>query len=297
MADSMHEQFTGSITALVTPFHQGHVDEDAFVKLVHRQIEAGTHALVPVGTTGESPTLSSEEHCRVVSLCVEAAAGRVPVIAGAGSNNTAEAEYYAKAAENAGADAVLCVTGYYNKPSQEGLWLHFRAVHDATSLPVILYNIPGRTNVDIQLATMKRLSELERIIGVKDATGDLARVALQRLGCGTDFLQLSGEDMTAVGYNAMGGKGCISVTANVAPDLCAKMQAACRGGQWPEALDIQDQLAPLHDALFSDTSPGPVKYALSRMGFCSPEARLPIAPVAEAARCKVDSALESLNLL
>ncbi|MCI5045782.1 MAG: 4-hydroxy-tetrahydrodipicolinate synthase [Aquisalinus sp.] len=291
------ERLTGSITALVTPFQHGTIDEDAFAKLVQRQIDAGTHGLVPVGTTGESPTLTSAEHCRVVSMCVEAVAGRVPVIAGAGSNNTAEAVYYAEAAEKAGADALLCVTGYYNKPSQEGLWLHFKAVHDAVGIPIVLYNIPGRTNVDIQPVTMERLSQLDRVVAVKDATGDLARVAVQRILCGADFIQLSGEDMTAVGFNAMGGRGCISVTANVVPELCAQLQNDCQAGRWTEALEVQDKLAPLHDALFSDTSPGPVKYALSRMGLCAAEVRLPVAPVSEVARQKVDRALEGLKLL
>ncbi|HNR77673.1 MAG TPA: 4-hydroxy-tetrahydrodipicolinate synthase, partial [Parvularculaceae bacterium] len=253
----------GSMTALITPFRGGAVDDAAFQRLIDRQVKGGTAAVVPVGTTGESATVTHEEHRRLIALAVEAAAGRATVIAGAGSNSTAEAIEIARFAEKAGADALLTVTGYYNKPTQAGLIAHFTALHDAVSLPIILYNVPGRTVANLSVETIATLSKLTRIVGVKDATGDLARVALQRLASGADFIQLSGEDMTAVGFNAMGGKGCISVTSNVAPDLCAKMQKATLAGDFAAALAVQDRLAPLHDVLFAETSPGPVKYALS----------------------------------
>ncbi len=287
----------GSITALVTPFLNDEVDEGAFAKLVNRQIEAGTSGLVPVGTTGESPTLTAAEHCRVIELCVEVAGGRVPVIAGAGSNSTREALEFARHAEASGADALLAVTGYYNKPSQVGLVAHFETLHEAVGLPIIIYNVPARTVSTVEVQTLATLAQLERVVGVKDATGDLARVARQRLACGDGFVQLSGEDITAVGFNAMGGRGCISVTSNIVPDLCAQMQEACAVGEWSKALELQDRLVPLHDALFADTSPGPVKYALSRMGLCAEEIRLPLAPVSQEARQKVDAALEGLDLI
>jgi len=290
-------KFEGSITALVTPFRDGKIDENAFAGLVERQLDFGTHAVVPVGTTGESATLSHEEHRRVVALCLELVGGRVPVIAGAGSNATAEAIGLARYAEEAGADAVLAVTGYYNKPSQAGLIAHFTALHDATSLPIILYNVPGRTIANLSVETIATLSRLPRIVGVKDATGDLARPALQRLASGSDFQQLSGEDMTAVGFNAMGGRGCISVTANVAPELCAKLQEATLECRFDEALALQDRLAPLHDALFMDTSPAPAKYALSLLGLCSDELRLPLVPASDAAKTAVRVALERLGML
>jgi len=289
--------FHGSITALVTPFRRGAVDEDACRRLVHRQIEAGTHGLVPGGTTGESATLTHAEHRRIIELCVGAAAGRVPVIAGAGSNATAEAIELARFAEAAGADAILAVTGYYNKPSQAGLVAHFTALHDAVGLPIILYNVPGRTASNLAVETIAALSRLPRIVGVKDATGDLARIALQRLAAADDFIQLSGEDMTAVGFNAMGGTGCIGVTSNVAPDLCAAMQQACLDGDFEAALRLQDKLAPLHDALFRDTSPGPVKYALSLLGLCSDELRLPLVPPPDAVRKRLREVLEGLGLI
>ncbi|MEL7492069.1 MAG: 4-hydroxy-tetrahydrodipicolinate synthase [Pseudomonadota bacterium] len=290
-------KFSGSITALVTPFRDGAIDADTYQALINRQIEAGTSGLVPGGTTGESATLSHAEHKRLIELCVEAAAGRAPVIAGAGSNATAESIELAKFAEDAGADALLTVTGYYNKPSQAGLIAHFTALHNATRLPIILYNVPGRTVANLSVETIAVLSKLERIVGLKDATGDLARVALQRLAAGAEFIQLSGEDMTAVGFNAMGGAGCIGVTANVAPDLCAQMQAASLGGDLAGAVALQDKLAPLHDAIFADTSPGPVKYAMSLMGLCTDEVRLPLVPPPDAVKARVRKVLEDLALV
>lgn len=285
------------MTALVTPFRDGVVDERAFQELVERQISEGTHGLVPVGTTGESATLTDAEHERVIRLCVEAAAGRAPVIAGAGSNDTAYAVSMARRVEEFGADAVLAVTGYYNRPSQAGLIAHFTALHDAIELPVIVYNVPARTSSDVAVETLAELSKLSRIVGVKDATGDLARVALHRRYCGEEFIQISGEDMTAVGFNAMGGVGCISVTSNVAPKLCAQMQEATHAGDYDKARGFQDQLAPLHDALFSDTSPGPAKYALSLMGLCADELRLPLVSPSDASKQKVRAALEELGLI
>ena len=290
-------QFKGSITALVTPFRDGAVDERAFQDMVERQIAAGTHGLVPVGTTGESATLSDEEHERVISLCVEVAGGRVPVIGGAGSNETAYAISMAQRVQNIGVDAILAVTGYYNRPSQAGLVAHYTALHNATDIPIILYNIPARTVVGLARDTMATLSKLPRIVGVKDATGDLARVAVQRRECAPDFTQLSGEDMTAVGFNAMGGVGCISVTSNVAPDLCAHMQDACLNDDYVTARALQDRLTLLHDALFSDASPGPVKYALSLMGLCTDELRLPMVAPNDASKAKVRAALEELGLI
>ncbi len=291
------KELKGSITALVTPFRNGEIDEKAFCALVERQIDAGTHGLVPVGTTGESATLTDDEHERVIGLCIDAAGGRAPVIAGAGANDTAYAISIAQRAERFGADALLAVTGYYNRPNQTGVLAHYTALHDATNIPIVVYNIPARTAVDISVETLASLAELPRIVGVKDATGDLARAALQRVRCGEDFIQLSGEDMTAVGYNAMGGTGCISVTSNVAPALCAKMQEATLNGDYAAALALQDKLAPLHSALFSDASPGPAKYALSLMGLCAPEVRLPLVPASSEAQSKVRAALEGLDLV
>ena len=290
-------QLNGSITALITPFRNGAVDEPAFQNLVEKQVEAGTHGLVPVGTTGESATLSDAEHERVVALCVEAAAGRVPVIGGAGSNETSYAISMAQRLEGLGVDAILAVTGYYNRPSQAGILAHYKALHEATTKPIIIYNIPARTTVDISIATLGELAALPRIAGVKDATGDLSRVPLQTRACGADFLQLSGEDMTAVGYNSMGGVGCISVTSNVAPALCSHMQSACLSDDYATARQFQDRLAPLHEALFSDASPGPTKYALSLMGLCTDEVRLPMVGPNDAAKAKVQKALEELDLL
>lgn len=289
--------FKGSITALVTPFRDGAIDEDAFQRLVERQIEAGTHGLVPVGTTGESATLDDTEHERVIRLCIEAAAGRAPVMAGAGANDTAYAISIAQRAQDFGADAILAVTGYYNRPSQSGVLSHYTALHDATDIPIYIYNIPARTAVNISVDALARLSRLPRIAGVKDATADLARVAQHRVACAEGFVQLSGEDMTAVGFNAMGGSGCVSVTSNVAPELCAQMQEATLSGDYDRALALQDRLAPLHDALFSDASPGPTKFALSLLGLCAEDLRLPLVGPGEAARAKVENALRSLDLL
>lgn len=286
----------GSMTALVTPFRDGAVDDDAFQRLIDRQISGGTAAVIPAGTTGESATLTHAEHRRLISLAVEAAGGRATVLAGAGSNSTAEAIELARHAEKAGADALLAVTGYYNKPTQAGLVAHFTALHDATNLPIILYNVPGRTVANLSVETIGVLSKLPRIVGVKDATGDLARVALQRLASGPDFIQLSGEDMTAVGFNAMGGVGCISVTANILPDLCAAMHAATFAHDYDKAVAIQDRLAPLHEVLFAETSPGPVKYALSVIGLCSGELRLPLVSPSEATKARVRKVLSGLGL-
>ena len=288
--------FKGSFTALITPFKNGQVDDQAFTRLVEWQIEEGTHGLVPVGTTGECPTLSHDEHKHVVELCIKVARKRVPVIAGAGSNSTAEAIDFTRHAKKAGADAVLHVTGYYNKPTQEGLYQHFKAINDAVDIPIFLYNVPPRTIVDISVATMGRCAKLTNVVGVKDATANVSRVTMQRLACGNDFVQLSGEDATALGFNVHGGVGCISVTSNVAPRLCSEFQSACMKGDWKTAREIQDRLMPLHDALFCETSPGPVKYAASRLGLCSAETRLPLVPIAEESKKKVDAALVSAGL-
>lgn len=293
----MMKRIQGSITALVTPFRDGKIDEDAFVGLVERQIAEGTHGLVPVGTTGESATLTDGEHERIIELCVETAKGRVPIVAGAGANDTAYAISIAQRAQKLGADALLAVTGYYNRPSQSGIIAHYNALHEATELPIYVYNIPARTSVNIGVDSLATLSRLPRIAGVKDATGDLARAALQRTHCESGFVQLSGEDMTAVGYNAMGGRGCISVASNVAPALCAGMQTATLNGDFEAALKIQDQLVPLHDALFSDASPGPTKYALSLLGLCTEEVRLPLVPASDAAKAKVRTAMMGLGLI
>ena len=259
--------FKGSIPALITPFKDGQLDEATFARFVEWQIAQGSHGLVPVGTTGESPTVSHAEHKRVVEICIEIANKRVPVIAGAGSNSTAEAIELAAHGKAVGADAVLVVMPYYNKPTQEGLYQHFKAINDAVDIPIVLYNVPGRTVSDMQVETMARCAKLKNVIGVKDATADLSRASLQRAACGEDFVMLSGEDATALGFNAHGGTGCISVTANVAPALCSQFQEACQKGDFATALKIQDRLMPLHDALFVETSPGPVKYACSRLGF------------------------------
>lgn len=290
--------FSGSIPALVTPFRDGAFDEPAFRRLVDWQIESGSSGLVPCGTTGESPTLSHEEHMKVTEVCIEVAAGRVPVIAGAGSNSTAEAIQLAVHAEQAGADAVLVVTPYYNKPNQHGMFLHFKAVHDAIGIPVVLYNVPGRSVVEIGLDTMAALAELPRIAGVKDATGDIALVAdyLDRIG--PDFCQLSGNDETALAHFAHGGVGCISVSANVAPRQCADFQQALADGDWAQARALNALLHPLHRAMFADTSPGPCKYALSRVvDWMSDEVRLPVVPCSDAARARVDQALARLGLI
>jgi 4-hydroxy-tetrahydrodipicolinate synthase len=290
-------RFRGSITALVTPFRDDAVDEDAFRSLIDWQIESGTTGLVPVGTTGESPTLTHAEHMRVVEMCVEQANGRVPVIAGAGSNSTREAVDFAKHAESAGADAVLVVTPYYNKPTQEGLFQHFKAVNDAIGIPIFIYNIPGRSIIDMSVDTMQRLYELPNIAGVKDATANPARLSQQRQFLGEDFIQLSGEDATALGFMAHGGHGCISVTSNVAPKLCADMQQACLAGDYRTALTVQDRLMPLHTAIFVETNPAPIKFALSVLGRMSEDVRLPMVPVTEATRQAVRSAMIHAGLI
>ena len=289
--------FTGSMPALVTPFKNGAVDLDGFAAHVEWQVSQGSHGLVPVGTTGESPTLAHDEHYAVITACVEVAAKRVPVIAGCGSNDTRTALAHLAHAEKVGADAALIVVPYYNKPSQAGLIAHFTALHDATSLPIIIYNIPGRSVADMSVETMAALAKLPRIIGVKDATGNIARVAQQRLACGADFIQLSGNDDMAVGFNAQGGVGAISVTANVAPKLCAQMQEATLRGDYAGALAINDRLQPLHAALFSDASPGPTKYALNRLGRMGVEVRLPIAEPSDTAKAAVDAALAHAGLV
>ncbi len=289
--------FRGSFTALVTPFRDGAVDEKAFRDFVDWQIAEGSHGLVPVGTTGESPTLTHDEHNQVVAWAVEQAAGRVPVIAGAGSNNTAEAIALGRHAEKVGASALLVVVPYYNKPSQEGLYHHFKAVADAVSLPIFIYNIPGRSVVDMSVETMARLFEIKNIVGVKDATASMARVSLQRQVLGADFVQLSGEDATALGFMAHGGAGCISVTANVAPRLCAQFQNACLNGDFKTALAIQDKLMPLHSALFVETNPTPTKYALTLLGKMTDEVRLPLVPVSEPTKAVVHSAMVHAGLI
>ena len=289
--------FHGVLPALVTPFRNGAVDEDAFVALVERQIAGGVHGLVPVGTTGETATLSHEEHRRVVELCVATAKGRVPVVAGAGSNSTAEAIELVRHAKTIGADAALVVTPYYNRPSQEGLYAHYKAINDAVQLPVIIYNVPARTSVDISNDTLARLAKLPNMVGIKDATGDLTRASFQRLQCGEDWVMLSGDDPTALGYMAHGGHGCISVTANVAPELCAQFYNDALSGQWPGALYGQDRLIRLHKALFADASPSPTKFALAHLGLCSDETRLPIVPCSEAARTEVLAAMRDAGVI
>jgi 4-hydroxy-tetrahydrodipicolinate synthase len=290
--------FSGSITALVTPFNQdGSLDEDSFVKHINWQIENGTNGLVPVGTTGESPTLSHDEHKRVVELCVEVVKKRVPVIAGAGSNNTEEAIDFLEHASSVGADAGLIVTPYYNKPTQEGMYQHFKVLNDVSNIPLLIYNIPGRCIVDMSIETMTRLSKLKNIVGVKDATADLSRTSLQRHAIGKDFIQLSGEDMTALALMAHGGHGCISVTSNVAPKLCADFQKACLNKDYDNALELQDKLTPLHKALFIETSPGPVKYALSLLGFCNDVVRLPLVNISSDTKRAVKEAMEFAGLI
>ena len=289
--------FRGVLPALVTPFRDGDVDEDAFIRLVERQIAGGVHGLVPVGTTGETATLSHDEHRRVVELCVKTAAGRVPVIAGAGSNSTKEAIELVRHAKQVGADGALVVTPYYNRPSQEGLYAHYRAINDAVQLPVLVYNVPGRTGSDISNEVLARLAQLPNIVGIKDATGDLVRASLQRLACGEDWVMLSGDDPTALGYMAHGGHGCISVTANVAPEACSAFYNAALGGDWPSALYHQDRLVRLHKALFADASPSPTKFALAHLGLCAEDVRLPIAPCSEPARAEVLAAMRDAGVI
>ena len=287
----------GSMPALVTPFKDGAVDVDTLKSLVNWHIEQGSHGLVPVGTTGESPTLSHEEHEMVVAEVVKAADGRVPIIAGAGSNNTAESLRFMVHAKEVGATAALVVTPYYNKPTQAGLIAHFKTLHDACELPIVIYNIPGRSVVDMSPQTMGELAKLPRIIGVKDATGDLARVCEQRITCGADFLQISGEDATAHGFNAQGGIGCISVTANAAPKLCAELQNACLAGDYATALDLQDKLMPLHQAIFTEPGLVGAKYAMSQLGLCSDEVRLPLTPLSDSTKGLIRGALRHAGLL
>jgi 4-hydroxy-tetrahydrodipicolinate synthase len=290
--------FKGSIPALVTPMRNGSLDEDAFRAFVDWQIQEGSHGLVPVGTTGESPTLSHDEHRRVVEICIETAKKRVPVIAGAGSNSTKEAVGLAEHAEKAGADAVLVVTPYYNKPSQRGLYAHFRAIADAISIPVIIYNIPPRSVIDMSVETMASLfKDCANIIGVKDATGTPLRASLQRHAMGAEFLQLCGDDGIALGYMAHGGHGCISVTANVAPKLCSEFQEACMAGDYRNALIYQDRLMPLHRALFLEPSPAPTQYPLSKLGHMREDVRSPIVTVGPETRTEVDSAMRHAGLL
>ncbi len=290
--------FKGSLVALITPMRpDGALDEKAFADFVEWQIGEGTHGIVPVGTTGESPTLSHDEHKRVVEIAVEVARGRIPVIAGAGSNSTAEAIGLAQHAKKAGADAILVVTPYYNKPTQEGMFLHFTAIADAADIPMIIYNIPPRSVVDMSVETMARLAKHPNIVGVKDATANLARPLHTRRACGEDFCQLSGEDHTALSFNAAGGVGCISVTGNVAPRLCSEMQGAWMAGRFADAMAIQNRLVPLHDALFAETSPGPVKYAASLLGKTSETCRLPLAPLMEPTRARVRAAMTEVGLL
>ncbi|MEN3973537.1 4-hydroxy-tetrahydrodipicolinate synthase [Emcibacter sp. SYSU 3D8] len=289
--------FRGSITALITPFKDGEVDQAAFQAFVEWQIDEGTNGLVPVGTTGESPTLSHDEHRRVVELCIEAAAGRVPVMAGTGSNSTDEAIELTHHAKQAGADAALVVTPYYNKPTQEGLYAHFKAIAEAVDIPIFIYNIPGRSVVNMTVETMARLALLPNIIGVKDAAGDLTRPSLQRWKIGPDFIQLCGDDGVALGFNAHGGVGCISVAANVAPRLVSQFQHATLQGNFGRALELQDQLMPLHSALFVETSPSPVKYAASLLGKCREDVRLPLVQVTQPTREIVRAAMEHARLL
>ncbi len=289
--------FKGSITALITPLRDGAVDDKAFQSFVEWQISEGTKALVPCGTTGESPTLSHAEHKHVTELCIESSAGKVPVIAGTGSNSTAEAVSLIKHAKSAGADAALVVTPYYNKPTQEGLFQHFKAVHDAGDLPILIYNIPGRSIVDMSVETMARLAKLPNIVGVKDATADLKRPMLTRLAIGDWFCQLSGEDATAVPFLAGGGHGCISVTANIAPRQCADMHDAWQDGDISTAMELQDRLMPLHETMFCESSPGPAKYAAKLLGKCSDELRLPMCEISESSKIRVEETLRATGLL
>lgn len=288
--------FKGSMPALITPFENGSVDFDTLKKLVEWHVAEGSHGFVPVGTTGESPTLTHEEHEAVIKAVVETAAGRIPVIAGAGSNNTAEAMRFVQFAKDVGADAALVVTPYYNKPTQRGLIAHFTALNEI-GIPIVIYNIPPRSVIDMLPDTMGELAKLPNIIGVKDATGDLSRVPKQRMSCGTDFVQLSGEDATAVGFNAQGGVGCISVTANAAPKLCAQMQEATLAGDYAAALGFQDKLMPLHEAIFAEPGVAGAKYALSALGKCRDEVRLPLTELTQDTKAQIDAALRHAGLL
>ena len=287
----------GSITALITPFVDGKVDDDAFVRFIEWQIAEGTHGLVPTGTTGESPTLSHDEHQHVIDLCIKTARGRVPVIAGTGSNSTDEAVELSVFAEKAGADAVLIVTPYYNKPTQEGLYQHFKAINDAVGIPIIMYNIPGRSVIDMKVDTMTRLFELKNIVGVKDATADLQRASQQRAAMGTEFVLLTGDDASALGFMAHGGHGCISVASNIAPRLCAEFQNACMAGDFAKALRLHESLMPLHDIMFIEANPGPVKHIAARMGLCKDDMRLPLVRVSEGAARAIDAVLSEMKML
>ncbi len=289
--------FQGSMTALITPFKDGKVDEDAFRSFIDWQIEEGTEAVIPCGTTGESPTLDHQEHMMVTEICIDAVDGRIPVIAGTGSNSTKEAIDLTRHAKEAGAAAALVVTPYYNKPMQEGLYQHYKAINDAVDLPVLIYNIPGRSIVDMSVETMARLAELPNIVGVKDATSDLARPMQTRLAIGKDFCQISGEDATIVPFLAGGGAGCISVTANIAPRMCAGLHKSWRDGDMPAVMEMQDRLMPLHMAMFTETSPGPVKYAAKLLGKCSGETRLPICEISETSKERVEQAMVGAGLL
>lgn len=289
--------FKGSMTALITPFRDGAVDEKAFARFVDWQIAEGTHAVIPCGTTGESPTLSHAEHHRVTEICIEVCKGRIPVIAGTGSNSTEEAVSLSQHAKKAGADALLVVTPYYNKPNPEGQYLHFKTIAEAVDLPIFIYNIPGRSVIDMSVATMARLARLPNIVGVKDATADLARPLKVRTEIGPKFCQLSGEDATVTAFLAQGGVGCISVSANVAPRLCSELHTAWQQGDFAKVWQLRDRLMPLHEAMFCETSPAPVKYAASRLGLCADGCRLPIAPLSAEGKAKVDAALAKVGLL
>ena len=293
---NIRARLKGSLPALITPFRGGKLDEGAFRNFINWQIAEGSNGLVPAGTTGESATLSHEEHNRVIEICVEEAAQRVPVIAGAGSNSTAEAIALTRHAKSVGADAVLSVAPYYNKPTQEGLYRHFASIAEAVDIAIIVYNIPGRSVVEISVETMERLAKIANVIGTKDATANLARPSRERAACGSDFRLLSGEDATALGYMAHGGHGCISVTANVAPRLCAQFQASCLSGDFATALELQDRLMPLHDAMFCEASPAPVKHAVSLLGWCEDEVRLPIVQASETARARISAAIQAAGI-
>lgn len=289
--------FRGSICALITPFRDGQVDEKAFESFIDWQIEQGTHGVVPCGTTGESPTLSHDEQMRVTEICIGVAKGRVPVIAGTGSNSTEEAISLTKHAKQAGADAALVVVPYYNKPTQEGMYQHYKAINDAVDLPIIIYNIPARSIVDMSVETMARLAKLPNIVGVKDATADVSRATKQRVAAGADFCQLSGEDITQVGFLAQGGVGCITVTANVAPKEMSDMHEAWQTGAMEQVVALNDRLMPLHEALFCESNPGPVKYGASLLGKCTPDTRLPLCEIAESSKTRVQDAMRSAGLL
>jgi 4-hydroxy-tetrahydrodipicolinate synthase len=288
--------FRGAITALITPFRDGRLDEDAFANLVERQIAGGIHGLVPVGTTGEASTLSHDEHRRVVEVCVKVAAGRVRIIAGAGSNSTAEAIELTRHAKTVGADGALLASPYYNRPSQEGIYQHYKAVNDAVQLPILVYNVPSRTASDISHDVLVRLAKLPNVVGIKDATGDLNRCSFQRIDCGGDWTPISGNDDSCLGYMAHGGAGVISVTANVAPEAMSQMMNAALAGDFETARAVNDRLAKLHKALFADSSPSPTKFAMSQLGLCSEEIRLPLVPCNEAVKPEILAAMRDAGV-